>query len=128
MGRDVVGGVKVEIRELTLMIGTEQPAVLARFYGEVLGLERLSQYRDPVFRTAGANIRILKHSGISGRTREGARLQINLLVADVRREWERIAAQGVQIVRTPEVERWGGMVATMEDPDGNYVQIIQERA
>ncbi len=118
----------MEVRELTLMIGTDQPEALARFYGEVLGLERLPQYRDPVFRAAGANIRILAHSGIAGRTPEPARLQINLFVADVRAEWERIAAQGVRFVRAPEEERWGGVVATMEDPDGNSVQIIQERA
>ena len=91
----------MEVRELTLMIGTDQPEALARFYGEVLGLERLPQYRDPVFRAAGANIRILAHSGIAGRTSEPARLQINLFVADVRTEWERIAAQGVRFVRGP---------------------------
>ena len=116
----------MDVFELTLMIGTEQPAALARFYGEVLGLERLSQYRDPVFRAAGANIRIVQHSGIQGRTHESARMQINLFVADVRAEWERIAAQGVRFTREPEVEWWGGVVATMEDPDGNSVQIIQQ--
>ena len=117
----------MEVEELTLMIGTAQPEALARFYGEVLGLERLAQYRDPVFRAAGANIRVSKHSEVSGRTAEPKRMQVNLFVADVRGEWSRIAGLGVRFVREPEVEWWGGVVATMEDPDGNYVQIIQER-
>ena len=116
----------MDVQELTLMIGTEQPQALARFYGQVLGLERVAEFQDPVFRAAGGFIRILGHSGIAGRTREPARMQINLFVADVRAEWARIAPQGVRFVREPEVESWGGVVATMEDPDGNYVQIIQE--
>lgn len=116
----------MQVRELTLMIGTEQPDALAHFYGDVLGLERLPQYNDPVFRAAGGNIRILNHSGVAGRTTQPARMQINLFVDDVRAEWERIAAQGVRFVREPEKESWGGVVATMEDPDGNYVQILQE--
>ena len=116
----------MDVRELTLMIGTNQPEALARFYGEVLGLERLGQYNDPVFRAAGGNIRILDHSEITGRTSQPARMQINLFVDDVRTEWARIAAAGVRVVREPEEESWGGVVATMEDPDGNYVQILEE--
>lgn len=116
----------MEVHEITLMIGTDQPNALAHFYGDVLGLQRLTQYHDPVFRAAGGNIRILHHSRIAGRTTQPARMQINLFVDDVRAEWRRVAAAGVHFVREPEDESWGGVVATMEDPDGNYVQILQE--
>ena len=115
----------MQVHELTLMIGTQQPAALARFYGDVLGLPRRMQSHDPVFEVAGAYIRILDHSAISGASADPARMQINLFVDDVRAEWRRLSARGVAFVREPQAEPWGGLVATMTDPDGNYVQIIE---
>ena len=116
----------VEVREFTVMIGTAQPEALARFYGDVLGLERVGRFRDPVFRAGAGFIRVLDHSQIRGRNPQPARMQINLFVDDARAEVERVRAQGVRVVREPEREFWGGVVATLEDPDGNYVQLIQQ--
>ncbi|MCY3920324.1 MAG: VOC family protein [Chloroflexi bacterium] len=115
----------MRVHELTLMIGTNQPAALARFYGDVLGLPRRTRSHDPVFEVAGSYIRILDHSGIHGPNGDPARMQLNLFVDDVRAEWRRLRAQGVAFVREPQAEPWGGLVATMTDPDGNYVQILE---
>ena len=115
----------MHVHELTVMIGTDQPDALARFYGDILGLQRVPRFDDPVFLAAGAHIRILRHSAIAGPTPQPARIQINLFVHDVRTEWARIAPQGVPFVREPTLESWGGVVATMQDPDGNYVQLVQ---
>ena len=115
----------MEAREFTVMLGTDQPEALARFYGEVLGLTRIAKYRDPVFAAAGGFIRILDHSEISGPNREPARAQINLFVDDVAAEFERVSAGGAAVRREPARESWGGLVATLEDPDGNYVQLLE---
>ncbi|MXY78139.1 MAG: hypothetical protein F4Y94_00135 [Chloroflexi bacterium] len=115
----------MRVHELTLMIGTNQPAALARFYGDVLGLPRRTQSHDPVFEVAGSYIRILDHSGIHGPNGDPARMQINLFVDDVQSEWRRLRAEGVVFVREPQAEPWGGLVATITDPDGNYVQILE---
>ena len=115
----------MEVREFTVMVGTDQPGALARFYGELLGLPRIGKYRDPVFAAAGGFIRILDHSEISGPNREPARAQINLFVDDVEAEFARIAGHGVDVLRAPERESWGGLVATLADPDGNYVQLLE---
>ena len=117
----------MEVHEFTLMLGTSQPEAMARFYGEVLGLPRIERFVDPVFRAHGGNIRILDHSEIEGRNAEPARFQINLFVDDARAECERVRARGVPVVREPQGEAWGGIVATLEDPDGNYVQLIESR-
>ena len=119
----------MEVRELTVMLGTDQPSALARFYGEVLGLRRVERFADPVFEAAGGFIRILDHSEISGPTREPARAQINLFVDDVEAEFARVlAADGsVEVRRAPERESWGGLVATLRDPDGNFVQLLEMR-
>ena len=119
----------MEVRELTVMIGTDQPGALARFYGEVLGLRRVERFADPVFEAAGGFIRILDHSEISGPTREPARAQINLFVDAVEGEFARVLAadRSVRVHRAPERESWGGLVATLRDPDGNFVQLLEMR-
>ena len=119
----------MEVRELTVMLGTDQPGALARFYGEVLGLRRVERFADPVFEAAGGFIRILDHSEISGPTQEPARAQINLFVDDVEGEFARVLAadRSVRVHRAPERESWGGLVATLRDPDGNFVQLLEMR-
>ena len=117
----------MEVREFTLMVGTGLIEEMTQFYGATLGLERVVKYRDPVFEAAGGFIRLLDHSEISGPTREPARMQINLFVDDVSREFERVrsADPGVRVQREPERESWGGEVATLLDPDGNFVQLLE---
>lgn len=117
----------MEVRELTIMVGTDQPEAMARFYGETLGLQRVSTFRDPVFEAAGGFIRILDHSEISGPTVEPARMQINLFVDDVGSEFRRVMSSdpSVRVHREPEQESWGGEVATLLDPDGNFVQLLE---
>ena len=117
----------MEVRELTLMVGTNQIEAMTRFYGETLGLRRVDKFRDPVFEAAGGFIRLLDHSEISGPTREPARMQINLFVDEVGSEYERVmsADPTVRVHRRPERESWGGEVATLLDPDGNFVQLLE---
>ncbi len=117
----------MQVREFTIMIGTDQPQALARFYGETLGLERVDRFRDPVFAAAGGFIRILDHSGITGPTQEPVRMQINLFVDDVLAVYERVRASDprMRVHREPERESWGGYVTTLLDPDGNFVQLLE---
>ena len=117
----------MEVRELTIMVGTDQIEAMTRFYGATLGLERVAKFRDPVFAAAGGFIRLLDHSEISGPTREPARMQINLFVDDVSGEFARVisADPSLRVHRSPERESWGGEVATLLDPDGNFVQLLE---
>ena len=117
----------MEVRELTIMVGTEQIEAMTRFYGTTLGLERVTKFRDPVFEAAGGFIRLLDHSEISGPTLEPARMQINLFVDDVSGEFARVMSvdASVRVHRSPERESWGGEVATLLDPDGNFVQLLE---
>ena len=117
----------MRVRELTLMVGTGQIEAMTRFYGPTLGLERVAKYRDPVFEAAGGFIRLLDHSEISGPTLEPARMQINLFVDDVSGEFRRVisADPHIRVHREPERESWGGEVATLLDPDGNFVQLLE---
>ena len=51
---------------------------------------------------------------------------VNLGVADIRQVHKTLAARGVDFIRRPEKEHWGGWVATFSDPDGNVLQLLQQ--
>jgi len=65
------------------------------------------------------------HSELDGTARDPLRIMVNLATADIEAAHRRLAAAGVRFLRPPEREHWGGWVATMEDPDGNLVQLLQ---
>jgi predicted enzyme related to lactoylglutathione lyase len=67
---------------------------------------------------------IEEHSEVSGPTQEPARIIINLDVDDARAVEAHLKEQGVKWIRPVEQENFG-LIGTVADPDGNYVQIIQ---
>ncbi|SRR6266508_4213040 len=64
------------------------------------------------------------HSEVSGPTKEPARVIMNLNVDDARGLGEHLKSIGARFVREVEQEPFG-LIGTVADPDGNYVQIIQ---
>jgi predicted enzyme related to lactoylglutathione lyase len=50
---------------------------------------------------------------------------ISFAVDDLIAEHARLAAAGVPFNGVPEVQTWGGMLATFVDPDGNQFQLVQ---
>ena len=50
---------------------------------------------------------------------------INLGVNDIHGEYDELRRRGVDFLRPPEREHWGGWVATFRDPDGNVLQLLQ---
>ena len=67
---------------------------------------------------------IEEHSEVGGPTQEPARIIINLDVDDCRAIEAHLKEQGVKWIRPVEQEDFG-LIGTVADPDGNYVQIIQ---
>ena len=53
---------------------------------------------------------------------------LSFLVADVHRQHQVLSARGVVFTGVPEVQFWGGTLATLSDPDGNQLQIVQRPA
>ena len=114
----------MDVNEITIMIGSEDPERLAAFYELALQLPRVPSH-DFVFQAGPARIRIIRHSTVHGRNPEPARMQLNLFVTGVRDRVERLRGTGVPVIREPSREGWGGIVATLEDPDGNYLQLLE---
>jgi catechol 2,3-dioxygenase-like lactoylglutathione lyase family enzyme len=101
---------------------------LFRFYRDTLRLPLHSFHEDEgfaAFQLGDLRFNVGRHSQISGRSRDPLRVMPHLGVDDIHAEYERLAAAGVEFIRVPEQEHWGGWVATLRDPDGNVLQLLQ---
>jgi predicted enzyme related to lactoylglutathione lyase len=107
-------------------IWTEDLDRLRRFYRDVLRLPLHSDHGDFLaFRFGEMRLNIGYHHQVSGPTREPYRVMVNLGVKDIHAEHRRLLEQGVEFIRPPEWEEWGGWVATFKDPDGNVLQLLE---
>ena len=100
---------------------------LAGFYRDVLELPVHSARPEFVaFDFGGVRLNVGLHSHVAGRAKDALRVMVNLGVADIHQVHETLAARGVDFMRRPEREHWGGWVATFSDPDGNVLQLLQQ--
>ena len=107
-------------------IWTDDLERLRRFYRDILKLPLHSDHDDFVaFRFGDMRLNLGLHDGVKGRTREPYRIMVNLGVEDINAEHLRLTGEGVEFIRPPEREGWGGWVATFKDPDGNVLQLLE---
>lgn len=110
----------------SVMIGTKQLDVLAKFYEKVLG--KPADMVDKEYGFYGWNagssyFSLLDHSEMMGKTKDPGRVILNFETSQVREEFERIKSLGGVVIKEP-YEMEGGWIATLADPDGNYFQLM----
>lgn len=109
-------------------VTSEDPARLVAWYRDVLELPAESEMGEGAFRLGdGFAFLIDGHSQTRGKAQEPHRVLINFMVDDLEAERQRLLARGVEFIRSPEREPWGGVITTFLDPDGNYLQLIEYR-
>jgi predicted enzyme related to lactoylglutathione lyase len=91
------------------------------WYRQAFGL---SENEMGAFEFGPVQLFIEEHSEISGPTKEPARVIMNLDVEDCRAIEQQLEGFGVTWIRKVEQMPFG-LIGTVADPDGNYVQIIQ---
>ena len=110
-----------------VVIWTENLDRLLDFYRDTLGLTPHSVRPEFVaFSWGEMRLSIGKHSEVRGRTSEPHRIMVNLAVDDIQATYQALTARGVEFLRPPEREHWGGWVGTFADPDGNLLQLLQQ--
>jgi len=100
---------------------------LLPFYRDVIGLPVAVD--TPEFVVLGSNpsapsLALGTHSGVKGKNADPARHMVGLGVDDAKAEYERLKAANVEFVDEP-TDFGGVIVATLKDPEGNYVQLLQ---
>src|SRR5262245_11736777 len=99
---------------------------MARFYRDQLGLPPPTSNSDLInFDWGGVRLSVSVHDRVHGATQEPYRIMVNLAVDDIAAVHARLSVAGVAFARPPEREGWGGWVASLTDPDGNLIQLMQ---
>ncbi len=110
----------------SIMIGTTQPAVMAAFYEKLLGKPADmvdNEYGFYGWAAGSTYFSVLEHSEMVGGAKDPGRVMLNFETTQVKEEYERIVALGGAPIRAP-YEMGGGWIATLADPDGNYLQLV----
>jgi predicted enzyme related to lactoylglutathione lyase len=100
---------------------------LLPFYRDVLGLKVAME--SPGFVLLGADqpgvpaLGLGTHSEVHGPNRDPARHMVSLATDDLTADWKRLKEAGVEFVEDP-VDFGDLSVATLKDPEGNYVQLL----
>lgn len=99
---------------------------MRKFYAEVLGLTPRSDRSGFVnFEWAEQRLTIATHSDLRSSNPSPLHVMINLATDDIAGAYAAAVSRGARSMRPPEREDWGGWVATLVDPDGNIVQLLQ---
>jgi predicted enzyme related to lactoylglutathione lyase len=102
---------------------------LAAFYRDLLGLPVRTEREGFInFDWQGRRLIVAVHSEVAGPARDALRIMVNLVVEGLDELYGRLQAAGVDFIRPPEIEHWGGRMATLADPDGNIVQLLEMAA
>jgi predicted enzyme related to lactoylglutathione lyase len=114
-----------------IIVWTDNLERLRNFYEQALGLTPHSVRENFIaykWNAGKAEIRfsIGLHSRVNGRSKDPFRAMINFNVTDINEVRSRLKAHGTKFIREPELEHWGGLVATFEDPDSNIIQMLQQ--
>lgn len=118
----------------SIMLGGESAKKLADFYRDAVGLKqksvnKMGENGEEVyeFGLGNATLYIMDHSEVKGKGKDPSRVMFNLEVDDVEKEVERLKKAEVKIVQDVYHIEGYGLIATFEDVDGNYFQLVKTR-
>lgn len=111
----------------SIIIFSEDPEKLADFYEKVL--DKKPDWVDGGFigfQAGSSFLTVGPHDKVKGKSVHPERIMINFESGNVEKEFERIKEiEGVKVIAEPyEMGGEGMLIATFEDPDGNYFQLI----
>ena len=115
----------MDVLSSRVLLRPSDPERSRRFYRDVLGLAVAREFgpmehRGTVFFLGNGLLEL------SGRSSEAPRgMVLWLQVRDVHAEHERLAAAGVTVVRPPQLEPWGLVELSGEDPDGVSIVLVE---
>ena len=118
----------------SVLLFSENAKKLAAFYRDVVGLSagmegEMGEGEELFeFNLGNCSLYIMDHSDIRGKSKDPKRMFINIEVDDIEKEMARLKKHKVRVIKDAYHVQDYGLVATLEDPDGNYFQFVQVRA
>ncbi len=110
----------------SILIGSDDPQRLGDYYTKVLGEPGYAQDGFWGWQIGSGYVSVAAHSEVHGRNPSPGRMIWNIESNDVAGDFARFAAAGATVIKAPyEMEGApGSQIATFEDPDGNYFQLV----
>jgi predicted enzyme related to lactoylglutathione lyase len=105
----------------SLLVGSSQVEEMKDWYRRAFDI---AENEMGAFEFGPVQLFVEEHSEVRGPTKEPARIIVNLDVDDCRAVEARLEQMGATWIRKVEQMPFG-LIGTVADPDGNYVQIIQ---
>lgn len=120
-----------KIESITLF--SENAKNLAVFYKEKVGLKSTSEAELGengetnlfAFEMSGTSLYIVDHSEVKGSNKEPSRIIFNLEVDDIEEDVKRLEQKEVKKIQDIYHIEDYGYIATFEDLDGNYFQLVK---
>jgi len=108
----------------SIMIGSEQPKVLADFYEKVFERKADMVEGDWYGWQVGSTfLSIGEHSEVTAQAQEPARIMFVFETTDVKGEFDRLVKIGATIIKEP-YSMQDAWIATLADPDGIFFQLM----
>ena len=105
---------------------TDNLEEMFRFYHDTLRLPLHSKHEDFIaFELGQVRLNLGLHDRVHGASQDPYRVMVHLGVSDIHQTYQHLCQEGVRFIRPPEREHWGGWIATLQDPDGNILQLLQ---
>lgn len=122
------------IESITLF--SENAKELALFYKDKVGLKmtleaEVGEEGGNLFGfefEGGPGLYIMDHSKVKGKQKEPERIIFNLEVSDIEEDVKKLDEAGVKKIQDTYHMQNYGYIATFEDVDGNFFQLVQVRA
>ncbi len=109
-----------------MLLSSDNPKELTSFYGKIL--QKKPDMDDGGyfgFLAGSTFLTIGPHDKVKGKNKTPERFMINFETYDVKAEFNRIKGLEAKVVAEPyQMEGMEGWIATFEDPDGNYFQLL----
>ncbi len=118
-----------------VLLFSQNPRKLADFYKDKVGLKlsmemEIGERGEKAFSfdmKGSANLYITHHAKVKGKNAQPERIMFNLEVDDIEKEVKRLKKAGVKLIKDIYHVQEYGMIATFEDVDGNYFQLVKTR-
>jgi predicted enzyme related to lactoylglutathione lyase len=117
----------------SVLLNSENAKKLADFYENKVGLKNTGVYEmgdkgEEAYMyefKEGSGFSILDHSDIKGKSKEAKRILLNFEVSDIDEAVANMAKNKVKMIQEKYHVEGYGYIATYEDLDGNYFQLVQ---
>ena len=117
-----------------ILVGSQSAEKLADFYKNKVGLkvtfeavmgEGKNETDLYIFEMKGCSLYITDHSKVKGKSKNPDRVIFNLEVDNIEKEFKKVVKAGVKKVAPIHHVEGYGYIATLEDIDNNYFQLVQ---